>query len=177
MKEKIAYLMKSEGLTTTRLAEILGTQPSRISHIVSGRNNPSYDLLQTILRRFPRINPDWLLLDSADIYRNDDSTPPPFSKDESGSQPVNLFGDAPQGASLFSGNSAKNSGEDSQHKNSRISTDNFGVPRGQNSAQQTVPHDTQNRGNFPADIFDSSARVERIIVLYSDNTFRTYNLR
>ncbi|MFI3288658.1 MAG: helix-turn-helix transcriptional regulator [Rikenellaceae bacterium] len=74
MKEKITHLMKSEGLTTTRLAEILEIQPSAVSHLVSGRNKPGYDLLQKILRRFPRINPDWLLLDSGEPYRKDDDT-------------------------------------------------------------------------------------------------------
>ncbi len=72
MKEKITHLMKSEGLTTTRLAEILEIQPSAVSHLVSGRNKPGYDLLQKILRRFPRINPDWLLLDSDEPYRKDE---------------------------------------------------------------------------------------------------------
>lgn len=72
MKEKIIHLMKSEGLTTTRLAEILEIKPSAVSHLVSGRNNPSYDLLQKILRRFPRVNPDWLLLDSVEPYRKDE---------------------------------------------------------------------------------------------------------
>ncbi len=69
MKDKIAFLMKSEGLSTTRLAEILEIQPSAVSHLVSGRNKPGYDLLQKILRRFPQINPDWLLLDSDVPYR------------------------------------------------------------------------------------------------------------
>ncbi len=71
MKDKIAYLMKSEGLTTTRFAEILEIQPSAVSHLVSGRNKPGFDLLQKILRRFPRLNPDWLLLDSEEPYRQD----------------------------------------------------------------------------------------------------------
>lgn len=64
MKEKLQQLMKSEGLTSSRMAEILGIQPSGISHILAGRNKPGFDLLQKILRRFPRVNPDWLLLDS-----------------------------------------------------------------------------------------------------------------
>lgn len=72
MKEKIIHLMKSEGLTTTRLAEILEIKPSAVSHLVSGRNNPSYDLLQKILRRFPRISPDWLLLGLGEPYRKDE---------------------------------------------------------------------------------------------------------
>ena len=63
MGEKLLRLMKSEGLTSSRLAEILGTGASNISHIISGRSKPGYDLLRKILLSFPQINPDWLLLD------------------------------------------------------------------------------------------------------------------
>lgn len=48
----------------SQLAEMLGINPAGISHILKDRNKPSFDLLQKILRRFPQINPDWLLLDS-----------------------------------------------------------------------------------------------------------------
>lgn len=71
MKDKITFLMRSEGLSTTRLAELLEIQPSAVSHLASGRNKPSYDLLQKILVRFPRVNPDWLLLGTGDPYRAD----------------------------------------------------------------------------------------------------------
>lgn len=70
MREKLLVLMKNEGLTSSRLAELLGIQPSGISHILGGRNKPSFDFVQKILRRFPRINPDWLLLDSEQMYRD-----------------------------------------------------------------------------------------------------------
>ena len=73
MREKLLRLMQTEGLTSSRLAELLETQPSSISHLLSGRNKPSFDLIQKILRRFPRINPDWLLLDSERMFRNDAS--------------------------------------------------------------------------------------------------------
>lgn len=71
MREKLQKLMHSEGLTSSRLAEILEIQPSGISHLLAGRNKPGFDLLQKMLRRFPQINPDWLLLDSDDMYRKD----------------------------------------------------------------------------------------------------------
>lgn len=69
MKDKIVQLMKSEGLSSSRLAEILEIQPSGVSHLVSGRNKPGFDLLQKILRRFPDINPYWLMLDDEVMYR------------------------------------------------------------------------------------------------------------
>lgn len=81
MREKLLNLMKSEGLTSSRLAEILEIQPSGISHILSGRNKPGFDLLQKILRRFPRINPDWLLLDSDRMYRDDDTITTQYAAD------------------------------------------------------------------------------------------------
>ncbi|MFQ9761547.1 MAG: helix-turn-helix domain-containing protein [Alistipes communis] len=65
--------MKSEGLTSSRLAEILGTGASNISHIISGRSKPGYDLLRKILLSFPQINPDWLLLDDETMYRSDET--------------------------------------------------------------------------------------------------------
>ncbi len=71
MDEKLRRLMKHEGINSTRLAEILGIQASGISHIMSGRNKPSYDFLLKLLQRFPQINPDWLLLDKGPMYRNE----------------------------------------------------------------------------------------------------------
>jgi len=69
MREKLLSLMKNENLTPSKLAELLGIQPSGISHILAGRNKPSFDLVQKILRRFPQINPDWLFLDQKPMYR------------------------------------------------------------------------------------------------------------
>lgn len=69
MKEKIQLLIKKEGLTQSRLAEILEIQPANVSHIMSGRSKPGFELLQKILRRFPHISPDWLLLDQGEMYR------------------------------------------------------------------------------------------------------------
>lgn len=70
MKEKLEYLLKSKSLTATSLARMLEIQPSGISHIISGRNKPSFDLVVKLLTLFPDINPDWLLLDSSEIYRS-----------------------------------------------------------------------------------------------------------
>ena len=70
MKSKLEYLLQSENLTATSLARLLEIQPSGLSHILSGRNKPSFDLVVKILRAFPKINPDWLLLDSSQIYRD-----------------------------------------------------------------------------------------------------------
>jgi transcriptional regulator with XRE-family HTH domain len=74
--------MQSENLTASRLAEILEIKPAAISHILSGRNKPSFDLLCKIVNRFPQINPYWLLGDAEEM-RNQNA---PFSTSEQSSE-------------------------------------------------------------------------------------------
>lgn len=71
MKEKLEFLLKNKSLTATTFARLLDVQPSSISHIMSGRNKPSYDFVVKILKAFPDINPDWLLLGSEQIFREE----------------------------------------------------------------------------------------------------------
>lgn len=71
MKAKLEFLLKNKGLNATTLARLLEIQPSGLSHILSGRNKPSFDLVVKILKAFPDLNPDWLLLDSEQIFRAD----------------------------------------------------------------------------------------------------------
>lgn len=67
MEGKLRILMQSENLTASRLAEILEVKPAAISHILSGRNKPSFELLCKIVNRFPQINPYWLLGDAEEM--------------------------------------------------------------------------------------------------------------
>ena len=71
MDEKLRILMQRENLTASRLAEILEIQPASISHILKGRNKPSFELVCRIINRFPQINPYWLLGDAEEIYNNE----------------------------------------------------------------------------------------------------------
>lgn len=61
IKERIAYLIKLNQLTASSFANKIGAQPSSISHIISGRNKPSLDLIQKILNEFPKVDPAWLI--------------------------------------------------------------------------------------------------------------------
>lgn len=74
MREKLLELMKNERLKSSQLAEMLEVNPAGISHLLAGRNKPGFDLLQKILRRFPQISPDWLMLDEGPMYREQQNT-------------------------------------------------------------------------------------------------------
>ncbi len=70
MKERIAEIISVEGITSTKFADIIGVQRSAISHILAGRNNPSFDLIQKILDKFPHVNADWLIMGRGEMYKS-----------------------------------------------------------------------------------------------------------
>ena len=69
MKERILAVMEHEGLTPSKFAEAIGIQRSAMSHIISGRNNPSLDVLIKILERFTYVDSDWLLFGKGTMMR------------------------------------------------------------------------------------------------------------
>ena len=91
MEERIRHILKEKNLSAVRLAEIMGVQPSSISHLISGRNKPNYDFITKLLRSFPEINPDWFLLGEGEMFRNrkkefllsEKSLSLPFSEEQS----------------------------------------------------------------------------------------------
>lgn len=52
MKERILEFLKTENKSSAKLAEEIGVQPSSISHILSGRNNPSLDFVLKMLEKY-----------------------------------------------------------------------------------------------------------------------------
>ena len=69
MKDRISKFLTTESISPSKFADEIGVQRSSISHIISGRNNPSLELIQKILNRYDFINPDWLILGKGEMYR------------------------------------------------------------------------------------------------------------
>ena len=150
MREKLLNLMKTEQLTASKLAELLGIQPSGISHILGGRNKPSFDLVQKILRRFPQVNPDWLLLDRGEMYRA-------VSVDAASPSQESPSSSAEMSESLSA--QENDTAADSTNSMTPISsTPNF--------AQETI-----------AALSTKHGRVPRVIILFEDHTFESYAMQ
>ena len=73
--ERIAKIIKENNLSASSFSKMIGVQRSSISHILSGRNNPSLDLLLKIHKAFDYITLEWLIL-------GDNSMEKPSSKIE-----------------------------------------------------------------------------------------------
>jgi transcriptional regulator with XRE-family HTH domain len=74
MKERLLQLLNYLGLTATRFADEIGVQRSGISHILSGRNQPSYDFLVKTLHKFPEIDIEWLITGHGEIIKQSTGT-------------------------------------------------------------------------------------------------------
>jgi transcriptional regulator with XRE-family HTH domain len=70
MKERILAFLQKENKTSAQFAEEIGVQPSGISHILSGRNNPSLDFILKMLERYPYLSTEWLLFGKGEMYRD-----------------------------------------------------------------------------------------------------------
>jgi transcriptional regulator with XRE-family HTH domain len=72
MNERIQLILKTKNISASKFADEIGVQRSSISHIVSGRNNPSLDFIQKIIKRFPDINSDWIIFGKGSMYKEPD---------------------------------------------------------------------------------------------------------
>jgi len=53
--------MDHHGISATAFAEKLGINRSTISHLLSGRNKPSLDVVMKVLQAYPEVELYWLL--------------------------------------------------------------------------------------------------------------------
>ena len=59
--ERIKEVIAGHQMTPKAFAEKVGENPSKLSHIFSGRNNPSLALIMKICQAFPDVQVNWLL--------------------------------------------------------------------------------------------------------------------
>ncbi len=62
MKDRISHIIRAKNLTAAEFAVQLGIQPSNVSHLLSGRNNPSLDFVKKLKETFPEYSLDWIVL-------------------------------------------------------------------------------------------------------------------
>ena len=73
MVDRIQKIINWKKLTLSGFADQIGVPRSTISHIISGRNNPSLDLVQKILDTFPEIKTEWLVRGTGSMYSHQSS--------------------------------------------------------------------------------------------------------
>ena len=94
---RIHSIMSKNNLSSSAFADTIGVQRSAISHILSGRNKPSLDFVLKILKAYPDISSEWLLLGKKDsetqppptLFQSSVNTADEVQMDQPNSQPTN----------------------------------------------------------------------------------------
>lgn len=73
MNIRISQFLNAENITQAQFADTIGVARASISHIIAGRNKPSYDFITSVLKHYPRLNPYWLMLGKGRMYIDSES--------------------------------------------------------------------------------------------------------
>lgn len=71
MNLRLQQLLSAENLTQAEFAERIGVARASVSHILAGRNRPSFEVIQKISDSFPAVSLDWLINGNGRMYRQD----------------------------------------------------------------------------------------------------------
>ncbi|MDR2407027.1 MAG: helix-turn-helix domain-containing protein [Bacteroidales bacterium] len=74
MNKRIELLIKTEGLTNSKFASILGIQRSNITHIIDGRSKPSISFIEKLMTKFPHVNIEWFISGTGEMYKRNKIT-------------------------------------------------------------------------------------------------------
>ncbi len=61
LNTKIQQILIDKNISSSQFADAIGVTRSGISHILSGRNRPSLDLVQKIIVQYPELGTAWIL--------------------------------------------------------------------------------------------------------------------
>jgi transcriptional regulator with XRE-family HTH domain len=157
MKERIQQIINHEQITPSKFADIIGVQRSSVSHILSGRNNPGLDFLSKILQHFPMISGDWLITGKGSMLKDRGF------KINQPSLFATTSADAPRVIEEATSQSTPNL------KEPEAEAAYHPLPKEMNTREDEQPLKTE----APVAL-DTGKRIDRIVVFYSDRTFREY---
>lgn len=153
INDKIKQILIDRNFSPSYFADEIGVQRSSISHILSGRNRPSFDIIQKIIRRFPDLGYEWIMED-------DQQNMPPVS---TAPAPYRQGGTAPATERYNMG-----------YSNSSAQPASSSVPRSRPRELAPTQPETLPEDDFAVEDSGAEKRVERILLFYTDGSFREF---
>lgn len=160
LSDKIELLIKRKQMSSSQFADVLGIPRSSISHILSGRNKPSLDVVQKILTAFPEVSAEDLLFEDRTLIVAGTKLPTPTSQE---TLPLNNLFDAPNDTAS---ESIKNNLPESTIVRSNLRRS----VKESNLTTNTVGNDS-GLENIHTSGRALQKKIDRVIIFYSDGTF------
>lgn len=96
MVDRIKQVMDYVQMSTTTFADKINISRSSLTHLFSGRNQPSLDVAKKILTAFPEISTEWLIMGMGNMLQEVKPAPAPKAEPVTTPQPlqqIELFAD------------------------------------------------------------------------------------
>ncbi len=71
VNERFIFLIKEMKLNINSFSNEIGVSQSSVRNIADGLNQPSAKVLIPILKRFPQVNANWLLVGDGEMFLNE----------------------------------------------------------------------------------------------------------
>jgi len=71
MLDRIKQIIEEKGLQSSSFADKIQVSRGTVSHILNGRNQPSKDTIDKILKTFPDISSSWFLREEGPMYNRE----------------------------------------------------------------------------------------------------------
>lgn len=79
MNTRLKQFLAAENITQAQFADSINVVRASVSHVLSGRNNPSFDFIKAMMLQYPNLNIDWLMFGKGKMYK--DATRPEPAED------------------------------------------------------------------------------------------------
>ncbi|MBR5835540.1 MAG: helix-turn-helix transcriptional regulator [Bacteroidales bacterium] len=69
MNTRLKQFLSAENITQAQFADNINVVRASVSHVLSGRNNPSYEFIRSIMVKYPKLNIEWLMFGKGKMYK------------------------------------------------------------------------------------------------------------
>ena len=69
MNTRLKQFLAAENISQSQFADTIKVVRASVSHVLSGRNNPSYEFIRAIMLSYPHLNMEWLLVGKGKMYK------------------------------------------------------------------------------------------------------------
>lgn len=70
MNTRLKQFLAAENITQSQFADKIEVVRASVSHVLSGRNNPSYEFIRSIMSKYPTLNIEWLMFGKGKMYKD-----------------------------------------------------------------------------------------------------------
>ena len=146
MNTRLEQFLAAENISQAEFADTIGVARASVSHIIAGRNKPSFDFITGMMQRYPKLNMEWLLVGKGKMYKDPQVSPALASSVDVPETEPDLFSISPREEPVPAP-------VDDMKQNPSFPATNPPLP---NLSENT----------------DNQRKISKIIVFYDDNTFQ-----